>query len=126
MLPQGTSYAAGQCLIQMGELRSFRDGPQAGSQLCPGVVVCISTIVGAADAEHEPDMPAASPAAGEDGIDFDYAQAIIRACWAKIKEGRDLGKSEVKDAFMAPEHVSDTDEKDAAVRMWCEILRMRG
>lgn len=125
-VPQGISYAAGQCLIQIGELRSVRDGPQSGGPLSPGVVVCISTMVGTDDDEWEATTAAAPPAEEEDAIDFDYPKAIIRDCWSTIKQGRDLGKSEVKEVMMAPEYVSGTQEKDAAVRMWCEALRMRG
>ena len=63
---------------------------------------------------------------GGTAIDFDYAEAVIRDCWAKIKEGRDLGRAEVREAMMAREDVNGTQEKDAAVRMWCNILRLRG
>jgi hypothetical protein len=63
---------------------------------------------------------------GEDA-DFDYAQALIRDCWAKMRQGRDLGRSEVKEFFMAPTLTAHREqEREAAVRMWCEALRLRG
>jgi hypothetical protein len=63
------------------------------------------------------------PANTDATIDFDYAQTIIRDCWSKIKDNRDLGRSEVKEVLMAP----DTEKENvAAVRMWCDVLRLRG
>ena len=60
-------------------------------------------------------------------IDFEYAQTVIRECWSKIKQGRDLGRSEVREVMMTPViPAKKGQERDAAVRMWCEILRMRG
>jgi hypothetical protein len=65
---------------------------------------------------------------GEDAdADFDYAQALIRDCWAKMRQGRDLGRSEVKEFFMAPTLIPNKEqEREVAVRMWCEALRLRG
>ena len=63
---------------------------------------------------------------GDEEVDFEYAQEIIRDCWRQIKDGQDIGKSEIKEVMMDSEYVDDIDEKDAAVRMWCEVLRLRG
>jgi hypothetical protein len=51
---------------------------------------------------------------------------VIKEFWAKIKEGRDLGRSEVREVFMTPKEGGRSQEKDAVVRMWCEVLRLRG
>ncbi|KAH7359669.1 hypothetical protein BKA66DRAFT_537881 [Pyrenochaeta sp. MPI-SDFR-AT-0127] len=128
---QGTTYSGGLCTIQIGELRATREGPQSGAVQSPGVVVCITTIVGGDISDETP-----PESKGENGtameideepkVDFDYAQAVIRDCWARIKDGRDLGRSEIKEVMMAPEDVKGVQEKDAAVRMWCEVLRLRG
>jgi hypothetical protein len=106
--------------VHLGELRSTREGPQSGGVQSPGVLVCISTVVGADD----PDDLVNSENA-EEALDFDFAQAMIRDCWSKIKDNRDLGKSEVKEIMMATEDLKN-QEKQAAVRMWCDALRLRG
>jgi hypothetical protein len=63
----------------------------------------------------------------EEEVDFEYAQTIIRECWSKIKDGRDLGRSEVKEVMMASVATTKKEqEREAAVRMWCDVLRLRG
>lgn len=128
---QGTAYNGGLCTIQIGELRSTREGPQSGAVQSPGVVVCISTVVGSdVSDDSNPNTKMENGTAmeidGDATVDFDYAQAVIRDCWAKIKEGRDLGRSEVREVMMAQEDVKGVKEKEAVVRMWCEVLRLRG
>jgi hypothetical protein len=127
-LLQGNSYRAGMCTIQIGELRSTREGPQSSGIQSPGVVVCISAAVGSDSSEESDDMLHApqeqDPTAYTNGtIDFEYAQTIVRDCWSKVKDNKDLGRSEVKEVMMAP---NAENEKEAAVRMWCEVLRLRG
>ena len=126
----GTAYTGGLCTIQVGELRATREGPQSGVQ-SPGVLVCISTVVGADTSEDSQDPGYKSTENDtaldvDEAPDFDYAQAVIRDCWGKIKEGRDLGKSDIKEVMMAQEDVKGSKETEAAVRMWCEVLRLRG
>jgi hypothetical protein len=118
-LQQGTSYTTGLCSVQLGELRWTREGPQSGGIQSPGVVICISTIVGA-------ESPDDALEDGEEQPDFEYAQAMIRDCWSKIKNNRDLGKSEVKEIMMVQDNIKTFKEQEAAVRMWCEALRLRG
>jgi hypothetical protein len=62
----------------------------------------------------------------EEEVDFEFAQATIREFWGKIKAGRDLGRLEVREVLMLPKEGESREEKDAAVRMWCEVLRLRG
>jgi hypothetical protein len=88
------------------------------------VLVCISTIVGDdADEPQSSDKPETED--GEEQIDFDYAQAVIRDCWSRMKDNRDLGKSEIREVMMTPDNLPN-QQKEAAVRMWCEALRLRG
>jgi hypothetical protein len=123
-IQQGVTYAAGVCTIQIGELRSSREGHQSGTQ-SPGVIVCISTNVGSDDTEDAQVHESMDPDDGQDGPDLDCAEALVRDFWNKIRGGRDLGKSEVKEV-MTNHNTLKGQEKEAAVRMWCEILRMRG
>lgn len=130
---EGTTYSGGLCTIQIGELRATREGPQSGAVLSPGIVVCITTTVGAEDADDNLDSGYTSMENGaaldvdDQEIDFEYAQTVIRECWSKIKDGRDLGRSEVREVMMTPVATAKKGkERDAAVRMWCEVLRMRG
>ena len=101
--------------------------------MSPGIVVCITTTVGAEDTDDSLDSGYTSMENGaavhvdDQEIDFEYAQTVIRECWSRIKQGRDLGRSEVREVMMTPKiPVKKGQERDAAVRMWCEILRMRG
>ncbi|KAH4203252.1 mediator of RNA polymerase II transcription subunit 20 [Parastagonospora nodorum] len=120
-IPQGTAYNVGLCTVQIGELRLTREGPQSGGIQSPGVFICISTTVDGGD----PDEAQGHTDDGEDEIDFEYAQAVIRECWSRIKANRDLGKSETREVMMAPENLKK-QQKEASVRMWCEGLRLRG
>ncbi|KAF3033869.1 hypothetical protein E8E12_000554 [Didymella heteroderae] len=129
----GACYTGGLFSIYIGEVRALREG-QGGGVSSPGVVVCISTTIGG-----EADEGVQSEGVDENGvepIDLDFAQATIRELWGKVRAGRDLGRAEVKEVFMAPSGVGASDarpgtggkgdETEAAVRMWCEVLRLRG
>lgn len=118
------TYEGGLFAVQIGELRAMREA-QSGGISSPGVVVCISTVVGGEDDEEATNESKSGVQNGTGGeADVEYAQAMIRELWGKIREGRDLGKAEAREVFMAlREGSADTD---AAVRMWCEILRLRG
>jgi hypothetical protein len=124
-LQQGTSYTAGLCTIQVGELRSIKEGPQSAGIQSPGVLVCISTVIGEDESEDSEGLANSVPSDEEEPLDLEYAQALIRDCWGQIKSNRDLGKSEVKEVMMALDS-SKSREKDMAVRMWCDVLRLRG
>jgi hypothetical protein len=63
---------------------------------------------------------------GDDLANLDYAQSIIRDCWSKIKDGRDLGRSEAREVMMAQDNLQSVKEKEATIQMWCEVLRLRG
>ena len=120
----GALYTGGLFTVQIGEVRALREG-QGGGVSSPGVVVCISTIVGG---ESEPVQgdEAATQNGGEEEVDFEFVQAMIRELWGKIREGRDLGRAEVREVFMVPKEGGKKEETDAVVRMWCEVLRLRG
>jgi hypothetical protein len=92
----------------------------------PGVLICITTTIGADASEDPPESGTAALEDGDDQPDFAFAQAVIRDCWSKIKGNLNLGKSEIREVMMAQDKMTATQEKEAAVRMWCEILRMRG
>lgn len=85
--------------------------------------MCISTIVGGEDEDTTTNSGANG--GGED-MDFEYAQATIREFWGRMREGKDFGKSEVKEVLMVPKNGGRKEEQDAVVRMWCDILRLRG
>tara|TARA_R110002003_G_scaffold40_14_gene2784 strand:- start:7174 stop:7506 length:333 start_codon:yes stop_codon:yes gene_type:complete len=110
----------------VGELRSTREGPQSGGVLSPGVVVCISTTVGADSSDDTADGMNGTLEDGDDLANLDYAQSIIRDCWSKIKDGRDLGRSEIREVMMAQDNLQGVKEKEATIQMWCEVLRLRG
>ena len=95
--------------------------------------MCISIVVGTDDSDESTNLQNGSHENGtatnndEEEPDFEYAQTVIRACWTTIKEGWDLGRSEVREVMMAPEITTTKEqEREAAVRMWCDILRLRG
>ncbi|RMZ67013.1 mediator complex subunit med20 [Pyrenophora seminiperda CCB06] len=118
----GTSYSGGLCTIQIGELRTIREGPQSGTILSPGIVVCITTPIGAVDTDDSQDSGYTSTENrtamdGDDQeIDFEYAQTLVRECWRKIRDGRDLGRSEVREVMMTPvASAKKGQERDAAV-----------
>lgn len=130
---EGTSYSGGLCTIQIGELRATREGPQSGAVLSPGVVVCISTTLGAEDADNHVNSGYDTTENGtamdvdEEQVDIEYAQTVVRDCWSKIKDGRDLGRSEIREVMMAPVTTGKkSQEQEAMVRMWCNALRLRG
>jgi hypothetical protein len=127
------SYSEGLCTIQIAELRAIREGAGSGVVSSPGIVVCITTVVGADSSEDGLDLGSTSVENGaamdldEEEPDFEHAQTVIRECWSRIKDGRDLGRSEVRDVVMAPVITKKKEqEREAAVRMWCDALRMRG
>lgn len=118
---QGATFSGGMFTIHIGELRAIREGPQSGAIQSPGVVVCISMMVGGPDEEAGDSAPA------EGEIDFDFAQDMIRQCWNMIKSGRDIGRFEIQEAMMAPTLTTHRErEREAAVRLWCDVLRLRG
>lgn len=121
-IPEGITYSSGLCTMQVGELRFVRRGPSSNEILSPGIVVCIGTEIGGTPMDDE----TGSKDNDDELLDFEYAQAIIRECWAKIKESRDLGRSEVREVMMAQENVNGVQETEAAVRMWSEVLKLRG
>ncbi|KAH6625623.1 mediator complex, subunit Med20 [Boeremia exigua] len=111
-IQNGATYAGGLFAVQIGEVRVLREA-QGGGVSSPGVVVCVSTVAGGEEDGVD----------GQD-VDLEFAQATIREFWGKVREGRDLGRAEVREVFMAPEQ--GREDKDAMVRMWCEVLRLRG
>lgn len=116
----GVAFEGGAVRVLVGELRSQREG--AGSVGSSGVVACISTGAGSSStASSNSEVGSVANAAAEK-IDVEFAKAVIRDIWGKIKAGRDLGKGEVKEVWMQGEEMNQS----AAVRMWCEILKLRG
>ena len=126
-MQQGATYQGGPFTIHIGELRAARE---AGGPQSPGVVVCISTVVStfnADDAAAADEHDNGVKMENQEAIDLDCAQAGIRAFWNKIKAGQDLGRAETREVMMAPRNnMAPDDERQAAVRMWCEALRLRG
>lgn len=114
----GATYEGELLTVQIGEVRAMRE--QGGGVSSPGVVVCISTVVGGGDEEGS----ANGVQNGTVEVDTEFAQAMIRDLWAKMREGKDLGRAEVREVFMALQ--GGNEDTDAAVRMWCEVLRLRG
>lgn len=88
------------------------------------MLVCITTTIGADDLEDWQKEGNTVPGEDEEP-DFEYAQALIRDCWSKIKSGQNLGKSEVKEVMMDTNTVRK-HENETAARMWCEAIRLRG
>ncbi|KAF2624787.1 hypothetical protein BU25DRAFT_413329 [Macroventuria anomochaeta] len=120
----GATYTGGSFTVQIGEVRALREA-QGGGVSSPGVVVCISTIAGGEESDTAGNGTGLN-GNGEEKLDFGFVQATIREFWGKIKEGRDLGRAEVREAFMVPKEGGRSEEKDAVVRMWCDVLRLRG
>jgi hypothetical protein len=125
-LQQGTTYNAGLCTIQLGELRWTREGSQSAGVQSPGVLICISTLIGADGSDNSLDLGSTTLEDGQEQPDLDYAQSIIHDCWSKIRSNQNLGKSEVKEVMMAYDNTKTIQEKEATVQMWCEVLRLRG
>ena len=63
---------------------------------------------------------------GENSADFEEMEAEIRSVWTAVKTDVDLGKAEVREAMMERGVLTGEAEKEAEVRMWCEVLRLRG
>lgn len=118
----GATYTGGLFTVEIGELRALREA-QGGGISSPGVVVCLSTVAGQED--HEEATNGVENGDTEQ-MDLEFAQATIQDMWRKIREGQDLGRGEVKQVFMTPKTLDRREIKDATVRMWCEILRLRG
>lgn len=128
----GATYTGGLFTIHIGEVRALREG-QGGGVSSPGVVVCISTTAGGDEdgeageaGRGEGVVSEGTEQNGVEAVDFEFAQATIRELWGKIRSGRDLGRAEVKEVFMAPKEGGKSEETDAVVRMWCDILKLRG
>ncbi|KAF2270101.1 hypothetical protein CC78DRAFT_611766 [Lojkania enalia] len=123
----GPAYATGQFVIHLGDLRASRPG-SASVTSTSGIVVCISTAI--EDDDDDDDDLRDSGYMSLDGeveeeIDLGEAQAQIRALWIMLKEGVEFGKAEPREYMMSKELVKGEREKEAVVRMWCELLRLR-
>ncbi|CAI6337283.1 unnamed protein product [Periconia digitata] len=117
----GFSYKVAAFTIHIGALRSRRTGPQTAATLSPGILVCISTdILG----ENEEALKSDDNDLDYGEIDYSQTQEAIRELWRTMTTGVELGKSEVREVMQAgAEKEQDTE---AAVRMWCEALKLRG
>jgi len=128
---QGITYAAGEYIIRIGEIRMARSGPSStSSHISPGVVVSITTVSGGKNGDlNEVDSGYRSletAVDGENSADFEEMEAEIRSVWTAVKTDVDLGKAEVREAMMERGVLTGEAEKEAEVRMWCEVLRLRG
>jgi hypothetical protein len=96
----------------------------------PGVVVCITTTsnnkTGDVEGGEDSGYVSIEGGADEEIVDLEEAQAEVRAVWTSIKSGIEFGKAEVKEVMMGLAGTSEDAEKEAAVRMWCDILKFRG
>lgn len=133
----GFTYTVPNFTIHIGGLRAKRSGPQAGGSLSPGVLVCITTVAGALDDDDDDDEDnnnhidgfgkADVSAAMEEELDFSFVQAQIRQIWKMMTEGIELGRSEIREVMQAAQGSGGDREKvkEAAVRMWCEAMKLR-
>lgn len=126
-------------------------GQGGGGQISPGVVMCISTEIGGATDENEDEVEGADGEGhgdvdmdvDEEEIDLDDAEQLIKGFWSSIQGGVErLGakivggeiREVMQDKSMVMEHLRAKNKKegrgrkseDAVVRMWCEVLRLRG
>ncbi|KAF2112595.1 mediator complex, subunit Med20 [Lophiotrema nucula] len=128
-LQNGITYNIGQFIINLGELKASRQGTTSMSNASTaGVAVCISTV---ADSEEDQldDSGYASlngDADAEVEVDVSASQTAVRSLWDALKTGIEFGKTEPREYFMAPEVLKGEKQREAVVRMWCELLRMRG
>ncbi|KAF2015515.1 hypothetical protein BU24DRAFT_421819 [Aaosphaeria arxii CBS 175.79] len=136
-LGNGVTYTVGQFTIHLGELEAVRTSATASSA-SPGVVVCISTVAagGEEDASQDDELRdmgyTSVSGADENGVngassEFTGAEEAIRGLWAVLREGVDFGRAEVREVMMEKEglQASKFAESEAAVRMWCDVLRLR-
>jgi hypothetical protein len=110
--------------------------------MSPGVLVCVGTEVGdvggdeygvgQGDGEGE-DSGYVSLNGGirdgedmEEDVDISDAEELIRGLWGTIRTGIDIGKAEVREVMLGKEGLKGKTHKEAVVRMWCEVLRLRG
>ncbi|KAF1925658.1 uncharacterized protein M421DRAFT_7683 [Didymella exigua CBS 183.55] len=122
----GAAYSGGLFTIHIGEVRALREG-QGGGVSSPGVVVCIATTAGGdSEAGHSGGEKAEAEQNGVEAVDFEFAQATIRELWGQIRARQEPARAEVKEVFMVPQEGGTSDETNATVRMWCEVLRLRG
>lgn len=119
----GITYKVAAFTIRIGELRARRSGPQTAATLSPGIVVCITTNVGALDGDGDE-----ATADLEEELDFTGVQEQIREIWSMTTKNAELGKSEIRETMQAAQDFGGDQRKetDAVVRMWCEALRLRG
>ncbi|KAF2187278.1 hypothetical protein K469DRAFT_685808 [Zopfia rhizophila CBS 207.26] len=124
-IPNGIAYSIGEFTIFLGDLRLSRSGTASSSNTTsPGTVVCISTSV--ADGEEEMNEDSASVVADPDDLaqEVDQTAKTVRDFWDSIKKGIEFGKVEMKEVMM--DKLAFKDEGEGIVRMWCEVLRLRG
>ncbi|KAF2736001.1 hypothetical protein EJ04DRAFT_551674 [Polyplosphaeria fusca] len=111
----GQVYAVGQFEVGVGELRITRS--VAGQTAPIGIAVCISTPVdGGGEEEGE------GKEKGE--VDLQAVQELVRVCWKVVVRGLELGKGEVREFWMDGVE-KEWKGKEAVVRMWCELLKLR-
>ncbi|KAF2875061.1 mediator complex, subunit Med20 [Massariosphaeria phaeospora] len=139
-IPQGITYHVGQFVIRVGEIRASRSGAQSGSVLSPGVVCCITTVAGTSDdidgEGYETEFDSGHTSVTEDGrmedededenVDLDDAEKLIRGFWETLREGMDFGRAEVREVMMGKHGLKGNGQKEAVVRMWGEVLKLRG
>ncbi|KAF2003171.1 hypothetical protein P154DRAFT_618160 [Amniculicola lignicola CBS 123094] len=136
----GITFGIGQFTVHIGELRSLR-GRDMATAPGVGVVVCITTNTSGQDVwasgvdEEGEDgyEELGGTGSGENGmaeveevVDFKDMQTDIRNVWGLVKDGVELGRGEVRDMMMAEETLPAGKGNEATVRMWCEVLRLRG
>ncbi|KAF2652174.1 hypothetical protein K491DRAFT_664286 [Lophiostoma macrostomum CBS 122681] len=143
-IPHGVVYNIGQFTIHMGEMKANRPSGSGGSgNLSPGVVVCVSTEIGeGSDGDvrmgNDGYMALNGDAMegirgdgedreGEEEVDVSDAEDLIRDVWRTMRTDIDFGKAEVREVMLGKEGVNETQQSEATVvRMWCEVLRLRG
>lgn len=121
---QGTVYRIREFTIHIGELQAKRQSLQQSNISFPGVVVCISAPAGLAEdvTPKSSAQPALIPA------DLEDLQSNLRNLWKHMTKGVEMGKGEVREFPQTYQDPVGQEglEQEAAVRMWCEVLRIRG
>lgn len=102
-VPVGIGYDLGDFTVRLGELKAV--GAQAVSR---GFVVCIAAVGEIGQGDEEP------PAVMDEAAVAD-AQELVREVWSG------LGVEGAREAI-----TRDPGDADGEVKLWCEVLRLRG
>ncbi|KAF2751145.1 hypothetical protein M011DRAFT_102610 [Sporormia fimetaria CBS 119925] len=119
----GETYILGETTIQLAALTQQRGDASHGAQtLSPGVVVCI----GMQNEDVDPEDIIGDEASMKREL-ADGGKAQIRALWDQFfSECAGVNKNEVKEVNIGIEGMSEKTTRNALIKMWCEVLKLRG